>query len=243
MSDRDPRTAPPRRGGTAARRRSGISLIELIVVLGVVGIVALVSVPFLGRSLRDGGVKATARAVADILQLARSEAIRTGSRHVVFFGPTGTSDPAGRLLVDDGGASVPVLAVNDGVPTASNCRVDTGEPTQAVTARGGVIFGVTHATARAPTDSGAATFDPPQASGSTFADTLARPVNWVLFRPDGIPVVFTGAGGGCGKMGPIGSGGAAVYLTNGNRDYAIVLNPLGGVRVHHWILGASGWSS
>ena len=238
----DPKAGLSRRGA-ASRRRRGISLIELIVILAVVGLFSLISVPFLGRSLRDSGVKASARAVADLLQLARSEAIRTSHRHVVFFGPAGTSDPAGRLLVDADGASVPILALNDGSSASSNCRIDPGEPVQTSRARGGVTFGVTHATSRAPGDAGTGTFEPPQASGSTFADPTLQPVNWVVFRNDGIPVIFTGAEGGCGKTGPIGSGGAAVYLTNGSRDYAIVLSPLGGVRVHHWISGASTWSS
>ena len=33
-------------------------------------------------------------------------------------------------------------------------------------------------------------------------------------------------------------GGAAFYLTNGTRDYAVVMSPMGGVRVHVWRGGA-----
>ena len=31
-----------------------------------------------------------------------------------------------------------------------------------------------------------------------------------------------------------GSGGGALYVTNGRREYGVVLTPLGGVRVHIW---------
>ena len=38
-----------------------------------------------------------------------------------------------------------------------------------------------------------------------------------------------------------GEGGGAWYVTNGRRDYAVVLTPLGAVRVHLWT--GSNWSS
>ena len=49
----------------------------------------------------------------------------------------------------------------------------------------------------------------------------------MLFRPDGAPVTVTA---GCVE-GDLGSGNGAVYLTNGDRDLAIVLLPLGTHRV------------
>ena len=42
-------------------------------------------------------------------------------------------------------------------------------------------------------------------------------------------------------MGQLGSGNGAAYVTNGERDYAVVLNPLGGVRVHVWDRQAGAW--
>ena len=44
-------------------------------------------------------------------------------------------------------------------------------------------------------------------------------------------------------MGQLGSGNGAIYITNGSRDYAIVLNPLGGIRVHAWNGGAGQWQN
>jgi hypothetical protein len=55
--------------------------------------------------------------------------------------------------------------------------------------------------------------------------------------PDGRPLGFDAA---C-TMGQLGSGNGAVYITNGSRDFAIVLNPLGGVRVHSWNSGTGQW--
>jgi hypothetical protein len=42
--------------------------------------------------------------------------------------------------------------------------------------------------------------------------------------------------------GNVASGNGAVYVTSGARDYAVVLAPLGGVRVHAWARGASAWT-
>jgi hypothetical protein len=68
-------------------------------------------------------------------------------------------------------------------------------------------------------------------------------VPWLLFRPDGIPVRFEGAFGACGTIGATALGGAGFYLTNGTRDYAVVLSPMGGVRVWVWDTTAGAWRS
>ena len=67
-------------------------------------------------------------------------------------------------------------------------------------------------------------------------------IGWLLFRGDGMPVGFSGSGGNCGNVGSTGTGGAAFYLTNGKRDYSVVLSPLGSVRVHAWA-DSAGWTS
>ena len=38
-----------------------------------------------------------------------------------------------------------------------------------------------------------------------------------------------------------GQGGGAIYVTNGRRDYAVVLSPLGAVRLHAWNVGSGNW--
>ena len=227
---------------TGERRRAGFTLVELAVVLGIVGVLMLMAAPVFVRWQDDQDAKRAARGIADLLMLARSEAIRTGDPHVVFFGPPGSQDPAGTNIEDSGGNYVPALVLDDGPVATANCRIDGGEAIEVIRPIDGLAWGVALATTQAPNDNGTAAFTPPQSSGSTFADPTGTARSWLLFRGDGMPVVFSGAGGNCGTVGSKGSGGAALYLTNGKRDYSVVLSPLGSVRVHAWS-ESGGWSS
>lgn len=224
------------------RRSRGVTLIEIAVALGLVALLMTMAIPLLTRWQDDQKVKAAARRVGDLLMLARSEAIRTGDRHVVFFGPPGNTDPAGNAIEDLNGNYVPLLVLDDGPVATANCTINAGEAFEVAQPVPGLAWGVAKATSRAPNDSGPAAFAPPQSSGSTFADPTGTARSWLLFGPDGMPAVFTGGGGACGVIGSKGTGGAAFYITNGKRDYAVVLSPLGGVRVHAWS-EATGWSS
>ena len=138
---------------------------------------------------------------------------------------------------------MPLLVLNDGPTATANCKIDAGEARSVIEPARDVRWGVALATTRAPGDMGAAAFAPPQASGGTTATPANNPVPWFLFRPDGVPVRFEGALGTCGAIGATALGGAAFYLTNGTRDYAVVLSPMGGVRVHVWNPAAGAWSS
>jgi hypothetical protein len=126
------------------------------------------------------------------------------------------------------------MVLNDGNPATANCHIEGGEDSEIVAAEIDVGWGVTGATVRVPIDSGGASFTPPQSSGSTFADPSNTATNWVVFRPDGVPVGVSGTANTCGNVGDTGTGGAALYFTNGQRDYAVSLSPLGAVRVHVW---------
>ena len=183
---------------------------------------------------RNQRVRGAARAGADGILLARAEAIRTGHNYLVFFGPPGTTDGAGTPITDDSGNWVPVLVLDDGLPEASNCRIDAGEPRKGLEPVDDVTWGVARATVIAPDDLGGAPFSPPQAGGATFTDPDGNATNGVMFRPDGVPVAFSYAAGACDDIANTGSGGGGLYVTNGKRDYAIVVSPLGGVRVHVW---------
>jgi prepilin-type N-terminal cleavage/methylation domain-containing protein len=224
------------------RHQRGVTLIELAIVLAIAGLLVLVAAPNMIRWQRDQRLKGAARDIADLLLLARSESARTGNRHVVIFGPPGTADPSGTPIVD-GGTPVPLLVLDDGAVGTANCQIDAGEAREVLKPVDGVTWGVSLATARAPGDTGAAAFTPPQASGGTFADPANNAVPWFLFRPDGIPVRFEGQLGSCGAVGTTALGGAAFYLTNGIRDYAVVLTPMGGVRVHVWDTQAGAWKT
>jgi hypothetical protein len=106
-----------------------------------------------------------------------------------------------------------------------------------------VRWGVSFAGWAAPGDPNPADFTAPQARGGTSLDPDDNDVPWLMFRPDGVPVRFEGVGGGdCGKIGTTALGGAGFYLTNGTRDYAVVLSPMGGVRVHSWDQQAGDWT-
>lgn len=226
----------------AARLRGGFTLVEVMIVVAIIGVFALVAVPKLNDLFDDQRVKRNARNVADVFLLARSEAMRTGNHHVVFFGPPGTEDPANNAIEDDAGNYVPMLILDDGPPATANCVIDPGEPTEPIhdIDTENVDFQSVLATGQAPHDTGSGPWD---SGGVSFTEPGGNPINWILFRPDGIPVAFTGAGGNCGVVAPVGSGAGGIYVTNGRYEYGVVLAPLGGVRVHAWLRGSGRWSS
>ncbi len=216
------------------KHRAGISLIELAVVLGIIAALAAAAIPSVQEMLERRRLQGFARDLGNVFQIARSQAIRTGNYQIAFFGPLGTADPAGTVLVDSAGATVPMLILDDGSPATANCHIDGGEDRETIPLPRQVDFGVSEATVKVTTDAGSAAFSPPQASGTTASDPSNNPTNWVLFRPDGIPVGLDPTATTCGTIGEIGTGGAGLYVTSGGRDYAVTLAPLGGVRVHAW---------
>ena len=59
-------------------------------------------------------------------------------------------------------------------------------------------------------------------TGFTFTDASNNQASWVMFLPQGVPLSFSTD---C-TTGVVGSGVGGLYLTNGSRDYSIVLSPL-----------------
>jgi Tfp pilus assembly protein FimT len=225
-----------------SRRESGVTMTELATVLAIVAVLVAIAVPNTIQWQRDQRVKGAAHDVADLLILARAEAARTGSREVVIYGPSGTQDPAGTPITGPNG-SVPFLVFNDGATATSNCKVDAGEAKSVVESERDVRWGVAVATAAAPGDPASGAFTAPQTRGGTTLSPANAAVPWFLFRPDGVPVRFEGALGTCGTIGATALGGAGFYLTNGSRDYAVVLSPMGGVRVWVWNKKTGAWQS
>jgi len=211
----------------------GFTLIEMMVVVSIVAVMAAVAVPGLVRWSETQRVRSAGQSLAGAFMLAHGEAIRTGDLHIVFF----QTDAQGNTLLDGDGAAVPILVINDGRPGSANqnCRIDAGEMIAAVRAESGVSWGVTAATLKVPSDSGTGDID----TGSSFTDTASVAASWTMFRPEGTPVSFTPA---C-VVGGTGSGAGGAYVTNGQRDYAAVLLPLGGVHVHAWNSASGSWSN
>jgi prepilin-type N-terminal cleavage/methylation domain-containing protein len=225
-----------------SHRESGVTLMELATVLAIVAVLVAIAVPNTIRWQRDQRVKGAAHDVADLLVLARAEAARTGDREVVIYGPSGTQDTASAPITGPNG-SVPFLVFNDGAAATSNCKVDAGEAKSVVESAQDVRWGVALATTFAPGDPASGAFTAPQTRGGTTLSPTGAVVPWLLFRPDGVPVRFAGASSACGTIGATALGGAGFYLTNGTRDYAVVLSPLGGVRVWVWDQKAGAWTS
>ena len=231
----------PRSEGAAACRSAlvrptdldpGFTLVEMVVVVAIVAaMILLVSTRF-GTWQDREAVRTAARSVEGAFNYARSEAIRTGNMHLVFFG----TDIGGANLTSAAGDPVPILVLDDGrqgTPN-QNCLIDAGETTQHFMLERGVAFGTTAATAKVPVDEGTQ----PIAPGWSFSDGGGNAANWVLFRPDGTP---RSANAAC-NLGALGSGGGGIYLSNAERDAAIVLSPLGASRVFAWNTETSSWN-
>ncbi len=215
------------------RSQDGFTLVEVMVTAAIVGALAMIAVPGMESWSRNQRVKSAGRSLAAAFTLAHGEAIRTGGLHIVFFRTDAQDVP----LLDAGGNALMLLVINDGRPgdATQNCQIDAGETIATIPVEKDVAWGRSDGTAKAPNDSGAGAI----ANGSSFTDPDDQAANWVMFRPEGMPVSFTPA---C-VLGGTGSGAGGAYVTNGLRDYAVVLSPLGGIHVHGWNGATGAWTN
>ncbi len=218
------------------RRQEGMTLVELVVVLALIAVISAFVAPQVAQWRSNVAVKAAARDIGDLFSVARAEAIRTGTNHIVYI----WRDAGNNVLTGANGAQVAALLTSDdngdGLPQAAEFRASVP-----LDSTGAISWGVSAAAAvgSAPTDP-----DPNNSftSGWTFRDPGNNTTSWVVFWPDGIPRGFTVTpayddGGAAG----LGNGGGGIYVTNGRFDYAVVLSPLGGVRVHPFNPVGNAW--
>jgi len=219
------------------RRGAGFTLVEIMIVVAIIGVFAALAVPAWGRYQRNLQVRSAARSVANAFAFARSRAVATGNRYVVAFAvdPGNPNDACGRPIVDAKGQPVPLVVFDDGTPTAADCCFDAAELQLSEPAVPGVSWGVSKAGGPAPADGGGGDYK----TGSSLTEPDGSDAAWVVFGPDGIPVAFNSA---C-NVGTVGTGAGAIYITNGDRDYSIVLNPLGTSNVERFDTAQGAWEN
>ncbi len=224
---------------TVERCQAGFSLIEMVIAAAVLAVLIGVAAIGIDSWFSAQRAKGAVRKMADLMMLARTEAVRTHQNHVVLF----QLDAAGNPLLDSSGTEVAALLFRDGdgngVPQASEYVSALHFDQTGSLSWGGTMALQPGAEVPAPNDNPAAAFPLPANSACcTFTNAGGGPARGVVFLPDGMPRAFSI---GPFASGVVGSGNGAVYVTSGDRDYAVVLAALGGVRGHAWEPGAGVW--
>jgi len=183
--------------------------------------------------------KGAARSIADLMMLARTEAIRTREPHLVFI----NQDASGGSLANSEGQPVAALLVRDddedGAPDGDEYVASVPFDSTGSLSWGSAFALVSGSEVLPPNDNPSASY--PLSSGfacCSFTQPGGAEARWVAFMPDGTPRGFSA---GPLSVGTVGSGTGSVYVTNGSRDYAVVLTALGGVRVHAFNEGNNVW--
>jgi prepilin-type N-terminal cleavage/methylation domain-containing protein len=220
-------------------RTAAFTLFEVMIVVAIVAIAAAMALPSLRSYRENQALRAGVRASLDLFTRAKTLARAEHRNHVVLFAVGPGTDVCGNPIVDAQGNPTPILVIDDGPPGGGNCCIDAGEYVESLDVQlpPAVTWGAAMAAAPAPMDLGGG---PTWAAlGSSFRTPAGLAARGVLFRPDGLPVTFSNA---C-AVGTTGSGAGALYVTNGNRDYAVVLSPIGALSVERFDPALNAWEN
>jgi len=223
------------------KREQAFSILEVVTAITIVSVMVGMAAWSLDSTLANARVRSAARSVADLMVLARGEAIRSGVPHLVFFGLDAAGDP----LLSAGGQPAAGVVIRD---DDGDGLVDAGETIAALPIENNPALAwgsslAASAPAAAPDDNTTGSNSFPRTAQNFLCCTFIQPdgsdASWVAFLPDGTPRAFSSAPFAAGD---IASGNGSVYLTSGERDFAVVLAALGGVRLHAWNEGAGSWT-
>ena len=206
-----------------------MTLLELMIALMLVGVMVALGASTISDWAEYQRAATSARSIADAFSLARAEALRTGSNHILAFDIVSNTN-LGTLGAD-------IVIANDGPLASSNCQIASSEVIQRVRLERGVDFGATVGLV-APNDPGSTSN---AATGTSFQDAGGTAGSWVMFGADGLPRRFTpntSSTPPCAALGPAGQAAAAIYVSNTAREYAVVMTPLGLARLHRYIPGS-----
>ncbi|MFQ5513576.1 MAG: Tfp pilus assembly protein FimT/FimU [Myxococcota bacterium] len=215
------------------RRELGFTVTELMIVVAILGILSAMAAPSFARYFLREDTRANTQKIARILSEARQLAIDRGRNQFVIF-----SNPL--IFQNPGGGGAPQIAtmVED---VDGDFLLSAPDLQRPIFAFENTHPNVTAYGAGAAAPHGNATFPPEDAAAAAVGPNLAAlaatgrgstfpnaPFNFnptVGFNPRGIPVSLAT------PTNP-GSGAGAVYITDNDKSvYAVILLPLGGVRV------------
>ena len=96
-----------------ARKNSGVSLIELVVVVAIIGLLSIVAVPQYGRFIAKGKVRTATNDLLQNMRQARTMAIKENRQYLITFNEAG--DPANTYRIGfDGNGNNSLIDPGDG---------------------------------------------------------------------------------------------------------------------------------